>query len=263
MRVNYSLDQEHLRRWREDGYLVLPEMLDPDEINVLKSETALIFRGGCGIPGVPHAPDETSDEEILKHYPCLHFPHKCSEVLKGYVKHPAVVDMLTQLLGPDIKCMQTMLFIKPPGMAGEPEHQDEQFIPSEDRSLTGVWFAIDDATVENGCLWVRSGSHTGGLQSREAGETVHGEIPLPAPSGSLVVYHGHLRHGSYHNRSATHRRALVNHYMSARARCFWQAPDEDMRDYVMVAGKDPWAHAGYKDIHQPSLSKDLGCATSK
>ena len=52
-----------------------------------------------------------------------------------------------------------MLFIKSEGKPGQAWHQDEFFIPTRDRSLTAVWIALDDATVENGCLWVLPGSH--------------------------------------------------------------------------------------------------------
>ena len=67
---------------------------------------------------------------------------------------PGVVDVLTQVIGPNVKAMQSMLFIKAEGKPGQAWHQDEYFIPTRDRSLTGGWIALDDATVENGCLWV-------------------------------------------------------------------------------------------------------------
>ena len=57
----------------------------------------------------------------------------------------------------EIKSMQSMLFIKPAGKPGQAWHQDEYYIPTRDASLTGVWIALDDATIENGCLWVRPG----------------------------------------------------------------------------------------------------------
>jgi hypothetical protein len=45
------------------------------------------------------------------------------------------------------------------GKPGQAWHQDETFIPTPDASLCGVWIALDDATVDNGCLWVQPGSH--------------------------------------------------------------------------------------------------------
>ena len=54
---------------------------------------------------------------------------------------PRLVDVLTQLIGPDIKAMQSMLFIKAEGKPGQAWHQDEYFIPTRDRSLTAAWIA--------------------------------------------------------------------------------------------------------------------------
>ena len=63
------------------------------------------------------------------------------------------------MIGPNVKAMQSMLFIKAEGKPGQAWHQDEYYIPTRDRSLTAAWIALDDATVENGCLWVLPGSH--------------------------------------------------------------------------------------------------------
>ena len=58
--------------------------------------------------------------------------------------------------------MQSMLFIKPLGFQGNPWYQDEAAIPTRDRSLTGAWIALDDATMDNGCLMVLPKSHQSG-----------------------------------------------------------------------------------------------------
>jgi len=55
------------------------------------------------------------------------------------------------------------LFIKHAGKPGQAWHQDEDFIPTRDRSLTAAWIALDDATIDNGCLWAIPGSHRSGV----------------------------------------------------------------------------------------------------
>ena len=94
-----------------------------------------------------------------------------------------------------------MFFVKPPGFQGQAWHQDEIYIPTRDRSLTGAWIALDDATIENGCLWVIPGSHrTGYLYPQRRHDNPdefdfamesHGfdgsqEIPVEVPTGALV-----------------------------------------------------------------------------
>ena len=84
---------------------------------------------------------------------CIHFPHKVSALVRDLACHPTVVDVV-DVIGPNVKLMQSMLFIKAAGKPGQAWHQDESHIPTRDRSLTAVWLALDDAMVDNGCLWV-------------------------------------------------------------------------------------------------------------
>src|SRR5207237_6609090 len=94
---------------------------------------------------------------------CVHFPHKISQPILDLARLPVLVDALTTVIGPNVKLVQSMLFIKAAGMPGQAWHQDESHIPTRDRSLTAAWIALDDATTENGCLWVLPGSHRRGV----------------------------------------------------------------------------------------------------
>jgi ectoine hydroxylase-related dioxygenase (phytanoyl-CoA dioxygenase family) len=198
---------------------------------------------------------------------------------------PAVVDLLTQLLGPNVKCMQTMLFIKSEGRPGQAWHQDEYFIPTRDRSLTAAWIALDDATVENGCLWVIPGSHAAGVlyPEREHDDerfdcTVEAygfryreedAVPVEVPAGTAVLFDGHLLHRSLPNTGAHGmRRAFVSHYMRAESLLPWFPPEPggavastDFRDVLLVAGEDPYAFKGTTDVHRPHVRPDRsgGC----
>src|SRR5690554_5647798 len=158
------LQPDDVTFYHDMGYLIVPDALTPDELDELRNEATRVCRGDLGdIRGVTPADPVESDDDVLRRYLCIHFPHKLSDVMLRYLSHPAIVDVLTQVIGPDVKCMQSMLFIKASGKPGQAWHQDEYFIPTRDRSLTGGWIAMDDATVENGCLWVIPGSHKPGL----------------------------------------------------------------------------------------------------
>ena len=132
--------------------------------------------------------------------------------------------------------MQSMYFIKPPRFQGQAWHQDEIFIPTRDRSLIGAWIAVDDATIENGCLYVVPGSHRNGYlypqrqhenpdefdfapESFGFDESV--EVPVEVRAGALVFFNGYLLHRSYKNRSDQPRRVLVNHYCNAWSLLPW------------------------------------------
>ena len=189
------------------------------------------------------------------------------------------------MIGPNVKAMQSMLFVKSEGKPGQPWHQDEYFIPTRDRSLTAVWIALDDATIENGCLWVLPGSHRRGVLypdreqddpgfdcSIEAYDFPYRDsdaVPVEIPAGSAVIFNGYLLHRSLQN-SGRHgfRRALANHYMSAESLLPWMEAasgrhvgKHDYRDIVLVAGEDPYAYKGIEDIARPHTrpDKDGGC----
>lgn len=273
--------------FRDNGYLVVEGALSPAEIDELRAEAAHICRGERGPlhRGFTHAPDET-DDEVIRQYLCIHFPHKVSDIMLRYLAHPVIVDVLTKVIGPNVKCMQSMLFIKSAGKPGQAWHQDEDFIPTRDRSLTGGWIALDDATVKNGCLWVIPGSHKHGIlwpMERQDDErfdctdesmgfpyTDADAIPVEVKAGAVVFFNGYLLHRSLPNNAPSgYRRVLVNHYMSAESLLPWMdsvqethAAVADHRDIVMIAGKDPYAYKGLQDKHRPSVrpSKEGGCA---
>lgn len=273
--------------FHENGYLIVENALSSTEINELRQETVAICRGERGElkRGYTHTADET-DEEVTQKYLCIHFPHKVSTVMHNYLAHPVIVDTLTQIISPNVKCMQSMLFIKAAGKPGQAWHQDEDYIPTRDRSLTGAWMALDDATVENGCLWVIPGSHKHGVlwpQGQQndprfdCSEESYGfpyseadEIPVEVKAGGIVFFNGYLLHRSLENRAESgYRRVLVNHYMSASSLLPWMGYEQGMRiatadhrDIVMIAGKDPYAYKGTIDVHRPSVrpTKQGGCA---
>jgi ectoine hydroxylase-related dioxygenase (phytanoyl-CoA dioxygenase family) len=261
--------------YRQQGYLVVPDLLGSAEVAELRQETVEIFRGQRGrVRGLLNVAG-LADADVLKQYVAIHFPHKISELIRRYLQHPGVVGILRRIVSPNVKCMQSMLFVKAPGKAGQSWHQDEYYIPTRDRSLVGAWIALDDADVDNGCLQIIPGSNTAGhIMRRVAGSSpefaesdtidVSGYdartiVPVEVKRGSVVFFGGHTLHSSTRNKTHDRfRMALVNHYMSAESMLPWdqdgrQPLTEDLRDIVMVAGEDPYAWKGVVDVHRPFL----------
>lgn len=280
------IDEADVAFYRENGYLVLHDALTTEEVDALRQETVRVCRGELGaIRGVEPADPGDNDDEVIRRYLCIHFPHKLSPVMRAALAHPAIVDALTGVIGPNVKCMQSMLFIKSAGKPGQAWHQDEDFIPTRDRSLTGGWIALDDATIENGCLWVIPGSHKPGVlwpmriqndRDFDCADESYGfpyrdedAVPVEVKAGAIVFFNGYLLHRSLPNVAQSgYRRALVNHYMSAESLLPWRPPGEgefmataDYRDIVMVAGRDPYGYKAFEDLAEAYVrpSGEGGC----
>jgi ectoine hydroxylase-related dioxygenase (phytanoyl-CoA dioxygenase family) len=267
------VSEEQIQFFIENGYLVVPDLMTPSEIEELRQDAITIARGGYPCESLKPVPADLSDDEVLQNILCIHQPHYVSPVMEKYVKHPKICGILSQITAAHIpywdgsvKCMQSMLFIKPPNFQGQAWHQDEIYIPTRDRSLIGGWMAMDDATVENGCLWVLPGSHRPGylypqgshnnpdefdFAEESYGFDDSGEVPVEVKTGALVFFNGYLLHRSRKNRGTVYRRVLVNHYCNAWSLLPWQVREgerpanADRRCVIPVAGVDPYAWKGY------------------
>lgn len=271
------VSQENSAFYTAYGFLVADALLSVEEINALRKETIAIFRGERGhVEGLVAINKDESAEDILKKYVAIHFPHKISTVIRDSLFHERITGILSNIVSPNLKCMQSMLFVKGPGKAGQSWHQDEYYIPTRDRSLIGAWIAIDDATVENGCLWIIPG-RPGFIMPRVKNDnneyadvdtvdvTAYSDqmIPVEVRSGAVVFFNGYTLHSSRRNKTTDcFRTALVNHYMSAESMLPWDQdgklpPTEDLRDIILVAGEDPYAWKGITDVNQPYLRPEI------
>ena len=130
--------------------------------------------------------------------------------------------------------VQSMYIFKQPNIGGEVTcHQDSTFLYTEPIDIAGLWFALEDATIENGCLWAIPGGHRHGLKSRWVRTNSGGMefevydatpwpenelVPLEVSKGSLILLHGLLPHRSFENRSPRSRHAYTLHLMDAQAK---------------------------------------------
>jgi phytanoyl-CoA hydroxylase len=272
-----QLTTDNIAYYETSGYLIAPALLSREDIATLKKETAAIFRGERGtIDGLLPVHEGEPDHDILKKYVAIHFPHKISAVLHDYLSHPRIVSLLTGIVGPNVKAMQSMLFVKAPGKKGQSWHQDEYYIPTRDQSLVGAWIAIDDATIDNGCLWIipgrpgymmrripYRGQEYADIDTVDVSGLDEQAIPVEVKSGTVVFFNGYTLHSSQANKTNDNfRTALVNHYMSAESMLPWDQdgklpPTEDLRDIVLVAGEDPYAWKGTVNVNKPYLRPEV------
>ncbi len=269
------VEEAQIQFFVQNGYLVVPGLLSDDEIGELRQDTTTLARGGHLCDNLKPVPDDVSDEAAVSRILCIHQPHFVSPIIEKYVKHPKICGILSQITAAhlphwdgSVKCMQSMLFVKPPNFQGQAWHQDEIYIPTRDRSLIGAWIALDDATVENGCLWILPASHQPGylypqkphqnadefdFAEESFGFDDKGEVPVEVTAGTLVFFNGYLLHRSRKNRGNIFRRVLVSHYCNAWSLLPWAVHDgerpasADRRCIIPVSGVDPYAWKGYDE----------------
>ena len=161
-----------------------------------------------------------------------HAMHDLDPVFDAFSRGPALDAVARELGLAEPLIWQSMYIFKQPGIGGEVRwHQDATFFDTDPVSVTTFWFALEDATVDNGCLWVEPGGHRGPMRERflRNGDNIRIEkldttpwpddsvaVPLQAKAGSLVVFHGLLPHYSAPNRSPVSRHAYTLHVTDGR-----------------------------------------------
>ena len=162
-----------------------------------------------------------------------HALHELDPVFSAFSRSTPIRELIADLKIGDPLLLQSMYIFKQPRIGGEVTcHQDSTFLYNEPIDIAGLWFALEDATVDNGCLWAIPGGHTLGLKSRwlrapEGGmrfDTLDVKpwseellIPLEVSKGTLIVLHGLLPHKSLANRSQRSRHAYTLHVIGGRS----------------------------------------------
>jgi ectoine hydroxylase-related dioxygenase (phytanoyl-CoA dioxygenase family) len=263
--------------YRKNGYLIVENLFDRATVDACLAEGIKICRGGYGqIDGLESSSPDQSDEDVLKKYITSAIVHKLSPLFGKMIADERLAPIMESLIGPNVKGLHSQFFIKHAGMPGNGWHQDEAFVPTRDRSLLTAWIALDEATVENGCLRFLAGSHRAGViypRRRHNDPTIDREeesygfpqpldeaISITLKPGSAVFFNGYLLHASFQNVTPSgFRRALLYTYASAESLMAWSPRNDpvssydDYRDYTMVCGEDPYAWKGTRDIGRAYL----------
>lgn len=254
-----------LDRFREDGLLVIEGFNTEDECDGLMQRASLLVSefDYDGHPSVfqTSEQDRTSDAYFLSSGDRIsfffekdafdadgqlkndlfhslnkigHSLHDLDPVFDRFSRSPQMKSLAADLALADSVMIQSMYIFKHAGIGGEVDvHQDASFLYTEPASCVGFWFALEDATLKNGCLWAKPGGHHTTLRSwfrRNPGggtETLvldgspidlEGMVPLEVAKGTCIVLDGMLPHYSLPNTSDRSRHAYTVHTISPSAR---------------------------------------------
>jgi len=172
----YQVTVEEYARFRRDGFLVVRNLVSPQDVAELRQHTEDLMQGrlpqqrkqmgerdldqdrGVTMQDLEAPPAHLSPMEKAQYFLRIHMLHRKLPLHEKYLLHPRVLDVLEVIIGPDVLALQTMLFLKPPGKPGQGWHQDSYYIPTHPDTLCGAWIAIDDADEFNGAMWFARGS---------------------------------------------------------------------------------------------------------
>jgi ectoine hydroxylase-related dioxygenase (phytanoyl-CoA dioxygenase family) len=254
------LNQQQIEQFWHDGYLVAENAVTSDQLAALRRELAMWVeesRGHAkpfGSPTIDGRPRFDMGEEHSAERPALRRVNNPSDVSPAYLevmKNAAMVEMVADLIGPDVKFHHCKINVKLPGSKTEVGyHQDFAYTPHTNDDIVTALLMLDDMTLENGCLTVVPGSHRGPLHSLFENGTFVGyvspettarlrpaERPITGPAGSVCLMHTRLVHGSDANRSAQPRALYICVYTAADAVPIARNPMANPNEGLIVRGK--------------------------
>ncbi len=152
--------EEQVAQYELDGFLIVEDLLSQPELETIRRRIVDIVEGRTDFPEEhlefePNAAQTRQMDNVRKLNNCAQY----DQVFLDHARNPGILDVVESLLGPDIKLMGDQFFLKPPGGIEKTYHQDSPYFLIEPMALVSSWAAIDDVTLENGCMWVIPGSH--------------------------------------------------------------------------------------------------------
>jgi phytanoyl-CoA hydroxylase len=260
-----SLTAEHHTQYQRDGFLILRDFVAVAACDRLRTRAVELVRefDPSGLVSIfsTHEQNRLTDDYFLNSGDKIRFffeedaflpdgtlkqskelsinkighaLHDLDPVFSKFSRAAEVAQLVADLEIERPLLLQGMYIFKQPNIGGEVScHQDSTFLYTEPLQIAGLWFALEDATIENGCLWAIPGGHRLGLKSRWLRQAEGGMnfdvydptpwpeeklIPLAVSKGSVIILNGLLPHKSLANRSLRSRQAYTLHVISADCR---------------------------------------------
>lgn len=231
------LTPEQKAKFESQGFLPYGPFLRPEKIQQLGEAIDAIASGEIDYPKElirwePQAAELAGSTPRKNLVNQIRYPHRHVRLFFEHAADPAILDVVEDLLGPEIVLYNTQALLKPAyhGVS-QPWHQDSAYWPIRPFQLITCWIALDEATVENGCMRFIPASHQLGLLPHKAGRALsHASggtaaavqevevdesqaTAVPAKPGWGSFHHCLTVHGTTANTTPFRRRALISHYM--------------------------------------------------
>jgi phytanoyl-CoA hydroxylase len=230
-----AVDDEQIALFHKYGYLVIHDAFSSAEVSgALAGMLDLIGGAYPAYRGIQYEknardlvatlPGDQRQDSVRKLWKMVEYEAR----IAALALHPQLTALVTRLIGDSPELFQDQALLKPPLIGREkPWHQDNAYFNlAPETTVVGVWIALDEATPENGCMFVIPGSHRAGpvvhfkrrdWQICDTDVAADAAWTVPLKPGGCLLFHGLLHHGTPPSRSPQRRRALQFHYKPAGA----------------------------------------------
>ena len=211
-------------RYRTEGFVTVERVLSPDQLAQARTvvdelvEQSRVVATSDAVFDLE--PDHTADRPRVRR---IKSPVQVHPFFDELLRSAAILDLVESVLGPDIRALGSKLNLKTgDGGSAVEWHQDFAFHPHTNDDVVAVGIALDDCTLDNGCLMVVPGSHSGPVLDHHQDGVFVGAIdpdtapvelsravPVELGAGGVSLHHGRTLHGSAVNRSGRPRRLLL------------------------------------------------------
>ena len=225
-----KLTPEQRRFFDENGYLLVDGYLDALEVGHLQdcyTETVARLQREQVLENVQSGKDSDDDFQVYQ----VRTAHLRHPIFRMLINDSRLLDMVECLIGPDIRVIHYQGLYKPALTGGEVGwHQDNYYFEVAGNRTVSVWMALDDVTIENGCMWYLPGAHHTLLPHEQLWDTSvkkgfyyaiadfegNGAVPAQVKKGGFAIHHCLMPHRSLKNRTPQPRRGLAMHFMDAK-----------------------------------------------
>ncbi len=232
--MNTEITPTQIDFYQENGYIIIEDFLSTEELESWRHAVseAILERNGQKIPGKSGKTGEedgiNKDSEYLaKVFDQLINLWQTSEKMKEIMFNSQIGEMAAKLAGVDgIRILHDQALIKQPWGNPTSWHLDTPFWSFSDRRALSIWVALDDATLENGCLFFIPGSYKQtGFDNPGIGKNMDSifafypqfktaaSVAAPMKAGSCSFHNGLTIHGAHANMTPGSRRAMTCAYM--------------------------------------------------
>ena len=226
-----AIDAVDLAFYRHQGHLTVNGVFGADEMDAVVGD--IEQWGESFLSALPpeqrswYIDGGVSARTVLRK---LDNPHAHRDAVKALARDRRLVELVERFLGAGVSVYFSQIFFKPPEGGGpKPAHQDNfYFGPTDIEGVVTAWIALDNSTLENGCLYFGDGTNQGPVYRHFApeGEPYNLQLPAtvldkqpmaPAPvrKGGVSFHHGNTFHASGPNHSQSWRRACALHFVSS------------------------------------------------